>query len=136
MNWQIVLQLLGALSLPTMIVVLATLLPTIRKARAEARKADVDAAITEDAGDDAHYTSILDAQFRLLVQPMRDRLEDQERRLERLQARIESLEQQVTVHRTKYWRAIAFIRELLSLLAHHAPEAAVPTAPTEISPDI
>lgn len=134
--WQTVLSIVGALGGATTLVTLATLGPTIRRARAEARRADVDATVAEDSAEDAHWRALLQAQVELVVQPLREEIARLGREVEAARADAAAARAEVTQHRTRYWRAITYIRTLLSLLARHAPHAIVPAPPPEISTDI
>lgn len=111
--------------------VLVKVWPEIRKLRAEAKKTDVDAAIAEDAADDAHWKSIIATQTEALIQPLTARIEAQD-------ARIEQLERKVDAVSRSYRSALTYIRTLLAWIGRHHngyPDT-LPGAPAEIAADI
>ena len=134
--WQTILSVVGALGGVTTLVTLVTLGPTIRRARADARRADIDATIAEDAGEIAHWRAMLQTQVELVVQPLREEVARLRVEVEAARADAAAARADVTQHRTRYWRAVTYIRALLGLLATHAPHATVPPPPAEISADI
>ena len=151
MTWSTLLQVLGAIGGPAALVAVVTLGPTVRKARAAARRADIDididididVTVAEDTAEDAHWRTMLEAQVELVVRPLREEIgrlggEVKAARADAAAARseVEQMRSEVTAHRTRYWRAITYIRALLALLARHAPHATAPTPPVEIQADI
>lgn len=104
--------------------------PEIRLLRANAKKADVDAAVAEDAADDAHWTAIIKAQTEAVVQPLRLEVTD-------LRAEVASLRTEVELVRTRYWRAIAHIRALMTWISRNHPDSTgLPLPAAEITNDI
>lgn len=104
--------------------------PEIRKLSADARKVDVDAAVAEDAADDAHWKAIIAAQTEALVQPLREEVVQ-------LRGDVASLRSEVELVRTRYWRAIAHIRGLLTWIHRTHPDSpGLPIPPAEIAADI
>ena len=104
--------------------------PEIRGMLAQARKTDVDAAIAEDAADDAHWKAIIAAQTEALVQPLRNEVTE-------LRTEVASLRTEVELVRTRYWRAIAHIRALMTWISRHQPDAVgLPAPSAEIVNDI
>jgi len=138
-TWQWLLALVGASGGAVGLVALVTLGPTVRKARAEARRAEVDIAITEDAAEDSHWQAIVEAQqaqVKALMEPLERRVTQQDQQIERLQDRIEALEKALEGVRVRYARAIDHIRDWRFWRAQHAPHIPAPTPPAEISADI
>lgn len=105
--------------------------PEIRLLRANAKKADVDAAVAEDAADDAHWAAIVKTQTEAIVQPLRQEVERQG-------AEIVELRKEVREIRMTYRSALAYIRTLLAWIGrqHHGYPSDLPGAPAEIAADI
>lgn len=104
--------------------------PEIRLLRSNAKKVDVDAAVAEETADDAHWKAIIAAQTEALVQPLRNEVTE-------LRTEVASLRTEVELVRTRYWRAIAHIRALMTWINRHQPEAVgLPAPSAEIVNDI
>lgn len=111
-------------------VVLVKVWPEIRNLRAQAKKADVDAAVAEDAADDAHWKAIITAQTEALLDPLRGEVARQG-------AEIVELRKEVREIRRIYGTALAYIRVLLSWIrARHDDPADLPAPPADIAADI
>jgi hypothetical protein len=87
--------------------------------------------VNEDDALVGRWERIIKAQTESLVQPLQTRLKE-------VEDKVQKLELELTVTKTKYWRAIAHIRSLISWIKHHAShvEAPTPTPPMEIIEDI
>jgi len=101
----------------------------VRKLRAETHHTEIDAAIAEDRADDEHWREIVKTQTEALVQPLREELT-------RLRVEVDSLRSEVEATRTRYWRAIAYIRVLLTITQRRNPNDDVPAPPSEIAADL
>lgn len=99
-----------------------------RKIAAEARKLDVDADVAADAGEDAHWQAIIAAQAEAIIAPLRTEVEE-------LRVEVRKLRDEVETHRTRYWRAITYIRTLLAW-SRHPSTSDVPPPPAELAVDI
>lgn len=103
--------------------------PELRKLRSETNKVDVDAALAVEERDDEHWREIVTTQTEAIVQPLRAEVE-------RLSREVASLRTEVETFRTRYWRAITYIRMLLAWNGRSGSVEAVPIAPSEIAGDI
>jgi len=111
--------------------------PEIQRMRAEARRVDVDAAVAEDRAEDEH-TAALTARYRELIAEQTEALvEPLRQEVTSLRAEVASLRTEVELVRTRYWRAIAHIRALVTWIhRHHSDPAGLPVAAAEIVNDI
>lgn len=103
----------------------------VMKARYDRAQGVAALEVTEDDAIASRWEKMIDAQTKSLVQPLRDRLTE-------VEAAVRSLEAELTAQRTKYWRAIAFIRSLLTWIRVHTQNVhdPVPIPPEEIAGDI
>lgn len=114
------------------LVSLVMLWPQIQKARADAGKARVDAAVAEDTAEDAHWQAIVTAQTEAVVKPLREEVERLSRKVTSLEERVEQISQ-------RYRSAIGYVRILLAWIRrHHQTDHPMdlPVAPAEIAGDI
>lgn len=102
--------------------------PELLQLRAQVRKTDVDAAVAEDTAEDAHWQAIVKAQAEAIVAPLRTEVEE-------LRAEVRTLREEVETHRTRYWRAITYIR-VLHAWARHPSASDIPAPPAELAVDI
>lgn len=72
----------------------------------------------EDAIID-RWRALSDAQIKVLLEPLQNRLSA-------VEDEVEALKEELKVSRAKYWRAIAYIRVLLTWITRHVPESAPP----------
>lgn len=128
---QTVFAALGVLGGGTGIAALVILWPNIQKIRAEAGKTRVEAAVAEDAAEDAHWEAIVRAQTEALIQPLKEEVERQGREIAALREEVGRI-----THR--YRSAIGYIRLLSAWIAQHhgAHPMDLPVAPSEIASDI
>jgi predicted RNase H-like nuclease (RuvC/YqgF family) len=116
----------------------------IRKLRAEAHHLDVEAAATEDRADDEHtaalterWKDLIAAQTEAVVKPLRDEVERQAGQIVTLRDEMSTMRAEFEALRTRYWRAITYVRALLTWVhRHHDQPAGLPSAPAEIAADI
>lgn len=102
--------------------------PELNALRAQARHTLVQASVSEDAAEDAHWQAIIKAQAEAVVTPLRDEVEA-------LRTEVRVLRAEVEAHRVRYLRAIAYIRNLLAWSRHpHLTD--VPPPPPELAVDI
>lgn len=138
MDWGAIFSAFGTLGGIGGIATLLLIWPRLRKMRADTKKVDIDAALAQDAAQDAAWRSIIEVQTAALLGPMRDELKRQGEHIKTQDGRITELEVQLTAARAKYWVAIRWIRAAL-LWAHRwhpnsKPE--VPALPVEIQADV
>lgn len=84
--------------------------------------------IREDEAADAHWRGLIKTQMEDVIEPMRERMAEQDRRIAEQGAEIRELRTEVGVIRTRYWKAIQYIRTLHTWIARHMP-ADVPPPP-------
>lgn len=102
--------------------------PELNALRAQARHTLVQASVSEDAAEDAHWQAIIKAQAEAVVTPLRDEVEA-------LRSEVRVLRAEVEAHRVRYMRAIAYIRNLLAW-SRHPSLSDVPAPPPELAVDI
>lgn len=96
----------------------------------------VGVAQQETMEDDAlsnRWRAIIESQTKSLLEPMTARLQT-------LETKVQSLEQELEASRRKYWSAVSYIRILLTWIARHLPPdieaTSVPTPPANVTEDI
>lgn len=96
----------------------------------------IGVAQQETAEDDAlsnRWKAIIEAQTKVLLEPMTSRIAT-------LETKVGTLEADLEASRRKYWSAVTYIRQLLTFIARHLPEDAestqVPQAPATLVEDI
>lgn len=102
--------------------------PELQQLRAAAQHTMVQAAVTQDAAEDAHWQAIIKAQAEAVVAPLRDEVDQ-------LRAEVRVQRAEVEAHRVRYLRAITYIRVLLAW-ARHPSTSDVPPPPAELAVDI
>ena len=125
---------LGLLGGGTGIAALVYLWPTVQKLRAEAGKTRVDAAVAEDAAEDAHWSALVGAQkeaLMALIQPLQEEVD-------RLGKKVTALEEQVERITHRYRSAVGYIRLLTAWIRQHhgSHPMDLPVPPSEIASDI
>lgn len=85
---------------------------------------------------DAQQTSTAIDGFRSLVESLRSEVDRLKQDREQDKARIDRIEQQITVERDLKWLAIQHIRALNTWIAHHLPGAAPPAPPDALAEHI
>uniref|UniRef100_A0AAU7J8H6 Minor tail protein n=2 Tax=unclassified bacterial viruses TaxID=12333 RepID=A0AAU7J8H6_9VIRU len=90
----------------------------------------------ETVEDDAlsnRWKSIIEAQTKVLLDPMTSRINT-------LETKVDTLEQELEDSRRKYWSAVTYIRQLLTWISRHLPsgleDTQVPAPPTTVVEDI
>lgn len=78
--------------------------------------------ITEDDAIASRWQALSEAQVKNLLEPMEKRLKD-------VESEVRQLKSDLAESRTKYWRAIIYLRSLLSWVAQHVSEATPPPPP-------
>ena len=93
--------------------------------------------ISEDDAQSARWQKIIEAQTESLVMPLRDRLREVSGELSELEKGQKTLHAEVAMTRTKYWRAIQYVRTLHTWIrARHGHDVEPPPPPAEIAGDI
>lgn len=103
----------------------------IIKARSDSKQG-VDAhELAEDDALQERWKKLAEAQLKLLLEPLQLQLTD-------LTAKVTKLEGEITETRTKYWKAIAYVRTLNSWIAKHVtdPDLVPPAPPADFAGDI
>lgn len=103
----------------------------IIKARSDSKQG-VDAhELAEDDALQERWQKLAEAQLKLLLEPLQLQLTD-------LTAKVAKLELEITETRTKYWKAIAYVRTLNSWIAKHVtdPDLVPPAPPADLVGDI
>lgn len=130
---------LGAIGGLGAIATLILLGPNIRKIRAEAGKARVDAAVAEDRAEDDHWRDIVTAQTEALVKPLRDEVERLGTELASLRRELHDVRDQRDQERHRYRSAIGYVRVLLAWIRNHnggTHPMDLPVPPSEIAGDV
>lgn len=125
-------------SIPTWLSIVLTVLglalggggvAAIMKARYD-RKSGIEAQETvEDNAIAERWKQLSQAQIEILLNPLKQRLTE-------VETAVRDLEAELGKSRRKYWTAVPYIRTLLALLRHHAPDAVAPPVPVEIIEDV
>ncbi|QGJ92709.1 hypothetical protein QDA04_gp39 [Microbacterium phage Megan] len=96
----------------------------------------IGVAQQETAEDDAlsnRWKAIIEAQTKVLLEPMTARIGT-------LEGKVSTLEADLEASRRKYWSAVTYIRSLLTWIARHMPAdietTSVPQAPATLAEDI
>jgi len=76
----------------------------------------------DDAAGDAHWSSLVEAQTRSLLEPL-------QQQVDRHAARIGELEAEVREVRDRHWRALRLINALYAHIARHSAPDAPPPPP-------
>ena len=76
----------------------------------------------DDAAGDAHWSSLVEAQTRSLLEPL-------QQQVDRHAARIGELEAEVREVRDRHWRALRLINALYAHIARHSAPHAPPPPP-------
>lgn len=94
--------------------------------------------IREDEAIDSRWRGLIEAQVRDVIEPMRERMAEQDRRITEQGAEIRELRTEVGVIRTRYWKAIQYIRTLHTWIARHMPADVrpPPDIPTDLAEDV
>lgn len=106
-----------------------------KKLDADTRHVDTTTDLAVDAGEDSHWKAIVQAQTEALVQPLREEIAALRGEVQLLRVETTTLREQVETHRTRYWRAITYIRALLAW-ARHPSSSDAPSPPAELAVDI
>lgn len=101
------------------------------KARKDAKLGIRQQETAEDAAWDERWKGIIKAQTESLLQPLQAQVDRQGAKIAQLETELGSL-------RTRYWRSIHHIRDLLAWIAKHLPDAdpPPPVTPADIADDI
>lgn len=96
----------------------------------------IGVAQQETAEDDAlsnRWKAIIEAQTKVLLEPMTSRIAT-------LETKVGTLEADLEASRRKYWSAVTYIRQLLTWISRHLPPdietTQVPQAPATLVEDI
>ncbi|WKW87077.1 hypothetical protein SEA_NICOLE72_40 [Microbacterium phage Nicole72] len=96
----------------------------------------IGVAQQETAEDDAlsnRWRAIIEAQTKVLLEPMTTRIQT-------LETKVGTLESELEASRRKYWSAVTYIRQLLTWISRHMPSdietTQVPQAPSTLAEDI
>ena len=92
---------------------------------------------SEEDAISARWERMINAQTASLVEPLRERLKEVSAEVGLLEKEVEGLREELAAHRSRYWRAIQYVRTLLTWIrarVGHAEEP--PPPPTEIAGDI
>lgn len=102
----------------------------IMKARYDRAQGVAALEVTEDDAISARWQSIIEAQTESLVKPLRERLVE-------VEDKVKALEADLTAIRSRYWKAIAHIRVLMTWIRSHIGTSHdAPAPPAEIAEDI
>jgi hypothetical protein len=105
-------------------------LAALLRVRLDRKNSIAQQEVAEDDAIAQRWQAIVQAQTEALVAPLRASVSD-------LQAKVEKLEGDLRTSRSKYWRSIVYIRQLLAFLSKQLPEGVEPPpAPPEILEDI
>jgi hypothetical protein len=104
---------------------------TIAKARADRKNGVAAAETAEDDSVSERWRKIIEAQTESLVGPLQKRLSE-------VETKVQTLEQELIETRAKYWKAVKYIRTLLTWIARNGPQTdtELPTPPAEVVEDI
>jgi len=108
------------------------------KARKDHRLGVRQQETAEDAAWDERWKGLIKAQAEAVVAPLERRVTAQGQLIEQQGRKIETLETELGSLRTRYWRSIHYIRDLLAWIAKHMPNAdpPPPVTPADIAEDI
>jgi len=102
---------------------------SLMKARYDRQQGIESQEIAEDDAIAERWKQLSQAQIEMLLNPLKVRLTE-------VEDKVQTLEAELGKSRRKYWTAVPYIRALLSLLRHHAPDAVTPPVPIEIAEDV
>lgn len=112
----------------------------VLKARTDRNIGIAQTGIEEDTAIAQRWKDLVDSQVKLLVEPMRETLADQAAKITEMEVSIRNLRIEVEAVRTKYWRAVQFIRALMNWGRLNVPDQntlnTLPPVPAELAEDI
>lgn len=110
----------------------------ILKARSD-RQLGIDAGeLAEDNALTERWKQLATAQVQLLMEPLRAEVSRLGAEIEKVKAESERVKAESEVARTRYWKAISYVRTLNSWIAKHVTDSTLtpPPPPADLADDI